>query len=91
MTRLSGELDNTASLLDLTLSVLGEVAGADDERDGGDTALAEDLAVAEREQVEDGSSLGLVALGEVLLALLGRDEGPELDFLVSILIIVSLP
>ena len=91
MTRLSGELDNTASLLDLALSVLGEVAGADDERDGGDTALAEDLAVAEREQVEDGSSLGLVALGEVLLALLGRDEGPELDFLVSILIIVSLP
>ena len=91
MSRLSGELDNTASLLDLALSVLGEVTGADDERDGGDTALAEDLAVAEREQVEDGSSLGLVALGEVLLALLGRDEGPELDFLVSILIIVSLP
>lgn len=91
MSRLSGELDNTASLLDLALSVLGEVAGADDERDGGDTALAEDLAVTERKQVEDGSSLGLVALGEVLLALLGRDEGPELDFLVSILIIIPLP
>lgn len=75
--RLCDELDNTARLLDLALGVLGEVAGADDEGNLRDAALAEDLAVAEGEEVEDGGGLrGLV--GQVLLALLGGDEGPEL-------------
>lgn len=75
--RLGDELDDTASLLDLALGVLGEVAGADDEWDLWDAALAEDLAVAEREEVKDWSGV-LLAAGEVLLALLLWDERPEL-------------
>jgi len=75
--RLCDELDDTAGLLDLALGVLADVAGADDERDLGNAALAEDLAVAEGEEVENRRGvLGLA--GEVLLALLKRDEGPEL-------------
>ena len=74
--RLCDELDNTAGLLDLLLGLSGEVAGTDDDGDLGEAALAEDLGVAEVEEVEDG---GLVALlGKVLLALLSGDEGPEL-------------
>jgi hypothetical protein len=74
--RLCDELDNTTSLLDLLLGLGRDVAGADDDRDGGETALSEDLGVAEREEVEDGSLVGL--LGEVGVALLSRNEGPEL-------------
>jgi len=79
--RLCDELDDTTSLLDLPLGVLGEVTGADDEGDFWDAALAEDLGVAEREEVEDWCGvLGLA--GDVLLALLSRDEGPQLGFCV---------
>lgn len=78
VTRLCDELDNTTSLGDLALSVLGEVTGADDERDGWDATLAEDFAVAEWEEVEDWGSVGLAA-SESLLALLLWDERPELD------------
>lgn len=74
--RLCDELDDTAGLLDLLLGLSGEVTGADDDGDLGEAALAEDLGVAQGEQVEDGSLVGL--LGEVLLALLSGDEGPEL-------------
>ena len=74
--RLCDELDNTAGLLDLLLGLSGEVAGTDDDGDLREAALAEDLGVAEVEEVEDG---GLVALlGKVLLALLSGNEGPEL-------------
>lgn len=75
--RLCDELDNTTGLLDLALGVLGEVAGADDEGNLRDATLAEDLAVAEGQEVEDGGGLGGL-VGQVLLALLGGDEGPEL-------------
>lgn len=75
---LCDELHNTAGFLDLALGVLAEVAGADDERDFGETTLAENFAVAEREEVEDGRGVGLGALCKVLLALLERDERPEL-------------
>jgi hypothetical protein len=76
--RLCDELDDTTGLLDLALGVLGEVAGADDEGNLRDATLAEDLAVAEGEEVEDGGGLGGL-VGQVLLALLGGDEGPELS------------
>ena len=79
MRRLGDELDDTASLLDLALGVLGEVAGADDEWNLWDTALTEDLAVAEWEEVEDWSGV-LAAARKVLLALLLWDERPELQF-----------
>jgi len=75
---LCDELHNTTSLLDLALGVLAEVARADDEGDFGQAALAEDFAVAEGEEVEDGRGVGFGALGEVLFALLEGDEGPEL-------------
>ena len=75
--RLCDELDNTTSLLDLALGVLGEVTGADNEGDLWDATLSEDLAVAEREEVEDWGSVGLAA-SKSLLALLLWDERPEL-------------
>lgn len=73
---LCDELDNTASLLDLLLSLGRDVAGADDDGDLRKAALSENLGVAEVEDVEDG---GLVTLlGEVGVALLSGDERPEL-------------
>lgn len=75
--RLRDELDNTAGLLDLALSLLGDVTGTDDDRDVGNATLAEDLGVAEREEVEDGGLLGALG-GDVLIALLSGDERPEL-------------
>ena len=74
--RLCDELDNTTGLLDLLLGLSGEVAGADDNGNLREAALAEDLGVAEVKEVEDGSLVAL--LGEVLVALLSGDERPEL-------------
>ena len=67
--RLCDELNDTTSLLDLLLSLSGDVAGADDDGDSGETTLSEDLGVTVVEEVEDGGVAGLV--GEVLGALLG--------------------
>jgi len=73
---LCDQLDDATSLSDLPLGLLGDISGADDDGDVGETALSENLAVSEGEQVENG---GLVALlGEVLVALLGGNQGPEL-------------
>lgn len=77
-TSLCDELDNTTGLLDLALGLSRDVAGADDDGDLGETALAEDLGVAEGQEVEDGGRVGVGLAREVLLALLGGDEGPEL-------------
>ena len=77
-TSLCDELDDTTGLLDLALSLGGDVTGADDDGDVGETALAEDLGVAEGQEVEDGGRVGVTLAGEVLLALLGGNEGPEL-------------
>lgn len=76
--RLCNELNDATCLLDLALGVAGEVTRADDEGNLRDATLAENFAVAHRDEVEDWGGVGLAALGEVLLALLGRDEGPEL-------------
>jgi hypothetical protein len=74
---LSNQLNNTTSLLDLLLSIAAEVAGANNEGDFGETALAEDLGVAEREEVDDGGSVGLLA-AHVGVTLLGGNERPQL-------------
>ena len=74
--RLCDELDDTTSLLDLLLRLGADVAGANDDGNGGQTALAEDLGVAVVEEVEDRGVAAL--LREVLIALLGGDERPEL-------------
>ena len=75
--RLCDQLNDTTSLLDLLLGITAEVAGTDDEGDLGETALAEDLGVAEGQEVDDGGGVGLLA-AQVGVTLLGRDESPEL-------------
>jgi len=75
---LCDELHDTSRLLDLALGVFAEVTCANDERYLGNPALAEDLAVAEREEVENRCSVGGAFVGEVLFALLERDKGPQL-------------
>lgn len=73
------KLHDTTGFLDLALSIFAEVAGANDERDLRQATLAENFAVAEREEVEDGCGVGAGALCKVFLALLERDEGPQLQ------------
>lgn len=75
--RLCDQLNDTTGLLDLLLGITAEVTGADNDGDLGETALAEDLGVAEGQEVDDGGGVGLGA-GEVGIALLGGDEGPQL-------------
>jgi hypothetical protein len=58
---LSHKLNNTTGLLDLALSLLREVTGTDNDWDLGETTLAEDFGVAEREEVENGGGVGLLA------------------------------
>ena len=72
------ELDDTTGLGDLLLRQLADVPGADDDRDLGEAALAEDLGVAEGEEVEDGGGVLLGAV-DVGVAGLSGDEGPELS------------
>ena len=71
------QLNDAAGLGDLLLRQLAHPPRADDERDLGDAALAEDLGVAEGEEVEDGDGV-LLGAGDVGVAGLGGDEGPEL-------------
>ena len=75
--RLCDELNDTTGLLDLLLSITAEVAGAHNEGNLGETALAENLGVAEGEEVDDGGGVGLLA-AQVGVTLLGGDEGPKL-------------
>ena len=74
---LCDELNDTTGLGDLLLSELGEPAGTDDDWDLWETALAENLGVAEWEEVDNWEGIGVLVL-EVLVALLSWDEGPEL-------------
>ena len=74
---LCDELNNATGLLDLALSVFAEVPGPNDYRDFWDAALAENFAVAEREEVKDRRGVRLLAVEVSLASLLG-DEGPKL-------------
>jgi hypothetical protein len=74
---LRDQLNNTTSLLDLLLGQAAHPPGADDQGNLGQAALAEDLGVAEGEEVEDGDGV-LLGAGNVGLAGLGGDESPEL-------------
>ena len=71
------QLNDTTGLLDLLLRQLAHPPRAHDERDLGKAALAEDLGVAEGEEVEDGDGV-LLGAGNVGIAGLSGDEGPEL-------------
>ena len=74
---LCDQLNNTTSLSDLSLCLLAEPTRAHYQGDGWDSAFAENFAVAEGEEIEDGDGI-LLAAGEVFITLLGGDEGPEL-------------
>lgn len=74
---LGNELDDTTGLLDLLLSERADPARADDEGDLRQAALAENLGVAEAEEVEDGDGV-LLGARDVGVAGLDGDEGPEL-------------
>lgn len=81
--RLRHQLNDTTSLLDLPLGVAAEVSRAHNDGDVREAALAQDLGVSEREQVDDGRSVGLLS-AQVGLARLGGDERPELHRRVQI-------
>lgn len=73
--QLCDELSNTTSLLDLPLSLLAEVSRPDNDGDLWKSALAKDLGVAERKEVEDGGGIGLLVV-HVGITGFGGDEGP---------------
>jgi len=74
---LTHQLDHTTSLLDLLLCEGRHVTCLDDDGDLGQPALSEELCEAERQQVDDGGSI-TGCTGEVFLAGLGGDKGPQL-------------
>lgn len=74
---LRDKLNNTTSLSNLLLSQLADPSRANDQGDLRETALAEDLRVAEGEEVEDGDGV-LLGARDVGLTGLGGDEGPQL-------------
>lgn len=74
---LSNKLNDTTGLDDLLLGQLADVAGTDNKRHLGQTALAKQLSVAQGGEVDDGGGLG--GLAQVLLAGLGGDERPQLE------------
>lgn len=74
---LSDELNNAASFLDLLLSERADETGANNNRDLRKKALAEDLAVAGSKSVDDRGSR-CRGSREVLVALLSRDQRPQL-------------
>lgn len=61
------QLDNTAGLCDLTLSIFANVSSAHDEGDLGAASLSEKLGVPEGQQVDDWGCVFRLA-GDVLLA-----------------------
>lgn len=73
--RLCHKLNDTTGLGDLLLGQLADVSCADNNGSLGQTALAEQLGVAESGEVDDGGGFGL---GQVLLARLGGDQRPQL-------------
>ena len=70
---LCDQLNHTTSLSNLPLGLLAKPSCAHDERDFGETALAQHFAVSEGEEIEDGDGVFLGAFGEVCVALLGGD------------------
>jgi hypothetical protein len=75
--RLCNQFNNTTSLSDLSLCFLAEPSRAHNQWYFWDTALSENLGVAEGEEIEDGDGVFLGAR-EIFIALLGWDEGPKL-------------
>lgn len=74
---LCNQFDNTTSLFDLSFSLLAHVSCSHNDWDLRKSALAENFAVAEWEEVEDWSGVLLVA-GDVFISCLLWDESPKL-------------
>lgn len=74
---LGNKLHSTANCLDLLLGALTDKSGTDNNRNSGDAALTEDLAVAGSQSINHWSRSGRSSR-KVLLAVLTRDETPEL-------------
>ena len=74
---LCNQLNNTTSRGDLSLCLLANPSCAYYQWYLWDSALAEDFGVAEREEVEDGGGVGLLARHVGFASLCG-DERPEL-------------
>lgn len=72
---LRNQLNNTAGLLDLSLSLLAEVSCSYNHWDLWEAALSEDLGVAKWEEVEDWGGVGLL-VADVGITGFGGDERP---------------
>ncbi len=70
---LCNELDNATGLLDFTLGLCREEAGANDEWDLWNATLAEHFGITEVEEVEDGSGIRFFVC-KVFFALFSRNE-----------------
>ena len=73
---------NTTSLLNFALSFSAEVSCSHNDGHLWNSALAKDLRVAKRKEVEDRCCVFLSA-GEILVAFLNRNKRPELDSNIS--------
>jgi len=71
------QLDNATSLCDFLFREFAEPSCAHDQWNFWESTLSKDLRVAEGLEIKNGDSV-LLGGGEVLFALLGGDEGPEL-------------
>ena len=78
------QLHDAAHLLDLLLRQFAHIPRLHNNRDFGQAALAQQLRVAQRQQVDHGRRIRLHGAGaHVLRARLGRDQGPQLRLSVS--------
>lgn len=72
------QLNDTTNFLNLPLRLLAHVARLDDNGHVRQTALTQDLGVAQREKVEDDGAVGRRVAVQVLVARFLGDQGPEL-------------
>ena len=76
-------MNNATRFLNLAFRILAEVSCTYDQRDFWDSAFAEDLAVTESKEIEDGCAVFGGFSGEVFLALFNWYKRPQLRISVS--------
>lgn len=77
---LRDKLDSATNFGDLALRLFADVARLDHHGHVGQTTLAKQLGVSQREQIDNGSSIRGGILGQIFVSSLFRDEGPQLQF-----------
>jgi len=81
--RLCNQLNDASGFGDLPLCLLADPSCAHYQGDCWESALTENFAVTEGEEIEDWDG-GFLGVGrEVFFTLLNGDEGPELMYIVS--------